>query len=71
MQAYPLTAILKTNADPELKLIAAVVAIAVFDARQGDEDARHWLAQGAGAWLSWLGDEREVSGVIEGRLRAA
>ena len=71
MQAYPLTAILKTNADPELKLIASVVAMVLFDASQGDEDARHWLAQGVTPWLAWLAPDDEVRHVIEERLRAA
>jgi len=64
MPGYPITAILKTHAHPELKLVAAVVAMAVFDASEGDDGARRRLAQVAGPWLAWLGDEREVSGSL-------
>ena len=68
---YPITAILKTNADPELKLIAGVVAMALFDASQGDDDARDWLAQDVTPWLAWLAPDDDVRHVIEARLRAA
>jgi len=59
-----------TNADPELKLIAAIIAMAVFDVHDGDAEARHWLTQDAGTWLSWLAPDDEVRHVIEERLRA-
>ena len=68
---YPITAILKTHADPELKLIAAVVAMALIDASQDDEEARDWLAQDVSPWLAWLAPDDEVRQVIEARLRVA
>jgi len=71
MPAYPIGPILKTPADPELKLITGVLAMAMIDASQGDEDARHWLAQGVTPWLAWLTPDDEVRHVIEARLRAA
>jgi len=71
MSIYPIHATIRCDVQPELKLIAAIIAMAVFDAHEGDDEARDWLAQDAGPWLSWLGDEHEVAGVIAGQLRAA
>lgn len=42
-------------ASPEMELIAAMIRVAVEDARAGDQEARAWVGSGAcHAWLSWL-----------------
>lgn len=46
--------ILQRGTDPALRLLAAVVAAAVDDARDGDFDALMWLRNDSQVWLSWL-----------------
>ena len=52
MSAYPIHAIIRCDVQPELKLIATIIAMALFDASEGDDDARRWLVQDAEPWLA-------------------
>jgi len=59
------------NASPEQRVLAAIIRLAVLDARAGDAEAADWLMEDAPVWLVYVTPAHVDAADVHARLLRA